>query len=77
MNSRAMATIVISSNSSVSPKFYAYVICISADRLHKICKIKGITLNYKNLNINFDSIERLKIKNKRERRRKKERNITI
>ncbi|XP_018371345.1 PREDICTED: uncharacterized protein LOC108766509 [Trachymyrmex cornetzi] len=45
---------------SAGPKFYAYVVRTPEDRLHEICKVKGITLNYKNsLRVNFDSIRRL------------------
>ena len=38
------------------------------DNRHEICKIKGITLNYKNSRIiNFNNIRKLIIDNKRER----------
>jgi len=41
---------------SGGPKFYAYVVRTEGRR-HEICKVKGITLNYKNSRIiNFNSI---------------------
>ncbi|KYN13280.1 hypothetical protein ALC57_14529, partial [Trachymyrmex cornetzi] len=53
---------------SAGPKFYAYVVRTPEDRLYEICKVKGITLNYKNsLRVNFDSIRRLITENERER----------
>ncbi|KYN43249.1 hypothetical protein ALC56_02312, partial [Trachymyrmex septentrionalis] len=45
---------------SGDPKFYAYVVRTSEDRRHEICKVKGITLSYKNSRIiNFNSIRKL------------------
>ena len=58
---------------SGGPKLYAYVVRTTEDRRHEICKVKGITLNYKNFCIiNFSSIRRLIIDNEAERRDKEE-----
>ena len=58
---------------SGGPKFYAYVVRTPEGRRHEICKVKGITLNYKNsCIINFNSIRKLIIDNERERRDEEE-----
>ena len=58
---------------SGGPKFYAYVVRTPEGRRHEICKVKGITLNYKNSRIiNFNSIRKLIIDNERERRDEEE-----
>jgi len=33
---------------SGGPKFYVYVVCTPERRVHEICKVKGMTLNYNN-----------------------------
>ena len=54
-------------------KFYAYVVRTPEGRRHEICKVKEITLNYKNSRIiNFNSIRKLIIDNERERRDEEE-----
>lgn len=56
---------------SGGPKFYAYVVRTAEGRTHKICKIKGTTLNYKNsLVVNFNSIRKLILE--RDRREEEE-----
>ena len=61
---------------SAGPKFIlfpAYVVRTPENRLHEICKVKEITLNYKNsLSINFNSIRRLIIEHEKERRGEEE-----
>ncbi|KYM83301.1 hypothetical protein ALC53_06225 [Atta colombica] len=55
----------IESFMSGGPKFYVYVVRTPKDNRHEICKIKGITLNYKNFRIiNFNSIRKLIMKKK-------------
>ena len=58
---------------SSGPKFYAYIIRTPKRRTHEICKIKDITLNYKNsLIFNFNNIKKLIVENEKERREAKE-----
>ncbi|XP_071581363.1 uncharacterized protein [Temnothorax nylanderi] len=58
---------------SGGPKFYAYIICTPDGRTVESCKVKGITLNYKNsLAVNFNSIKNLIIQREREGRGEEE-----
>ena len=58
---------------SGGPKFYAYVVRTPEGRRHEICRVKEITLNYKNSYIiNFNSIRKLIIDNEREIRDQEE-----
>ena len=58
---------------SGGPKFYAYVVRTPEGNRHEICKVKGITLNYKNSRIiNFNGIRKLIMDNEKERRDKEE-----
>ncbi|KYN29421.1 hypothetical protein ALC57_01133 [Trachymyrmex cornetzi] len=54
---------------SSGPKFYAYIVRTPEGRTHEVCKIKGITLNFKNsIVLNFNSIKKLIEENERKRR---------
>jgi len=62
----------IESFMSGGPKFYVYVVRTPKGNRHEICKIKGITLNYKNSRIiNFNSIRKLIMKEKGTMKKKK------
>lgn len=55
---------------SGGPKFYEYIVRTSEGRLHEICKVKGITLNYNSNNIiNFNSIKDMIIARERHQRK--------
>ena len=61
------------SSSRSGSKFYAYVVRTPEGCRHEICKVKGITLSYKNSRIiYFNSIRKLIIDNERERRDEEE-----
>ncbi|XP_025159877.1 uncharacterized protein LOC112589711 [Harpegnathos saltator] len=50
---------------SGGPKFYAYVVRTPQDKIHEVCKVKGITLNFETSKyINFSSIKNLLVTNK-------------
>ncbi|XP_033229713.1 uncharacterized protein LOC117181259 [Belonocnema kinseyi] len=49
---------------SGGPKFYAYSVTFPDRKSHQVCKLKGITLNYKNLQVcNFETIREMVVSN--------------
>ena len=61
MTSELKANEYISEFVSGGPKYYAYKVCHSVTReVKKVCKVRGITLNYKASQlVNFETIKNL------------------